>query len=38
MPRNKLVCVEVTEIEELSSTYSANSALKGALVQESEHT
>lgn len=38
MPRDKRVFVEVTEIEGLSSTCSASSALKGALVQDSGHT
>lgn len=38
MPKDKLVCVEVTEMEGLSSTCSASSALRGALVQESGQT
>lgn len=38
MPRGKLACVEVTEMDGLSSTCSAGSALRGAFVQESGHT
>lgn len=40
MPRGKLACVEVTEMDMdgLSSTCSAGSALRGAFVQESGHT